>query len=334
MLVTIGRGSMMNEAAPMAEENLSKKKRRIRVKGRAPQRISRRICGDSPNETEDLDAKGWEAKSLTRRGGMGGRWYDDSCRWEYFPKNTQSHLSSNARLIHSQHVFQALNNTIGEVISEDFQDIIEENKPCNKTYQLMNMSALEKLLQENYICKCTLLSPLDEFIKYATICDNELGERLLEARKRWAMKCEISTELKLKVKNIGLHANLSIHCDSCGKCASATSEKTKYEGTSYNGKQYKTQNCSWYTQNIKVVLATLATGLGPSDLPSFFSFLGLPNLFSFSRQQYYKIENLIGQHIREVAEASMKEAMKEECELTKKDKINISKNNNSHDNKF
>ena len=130
-----------------------------------------------------------------------------------------------------------------------------------------------------------------------------------------------------------MHANVTIHCESCDKYANVTSEKMKYEGTSYNGKYCNTQNCSRYTQHIKVVLATLATGLGPTDLPFFFSFLGLPNLFSFSRQQYYKIENLIGQQIREVAKASMKEAMEEECELTRQDKRNKSKYKKALDNK-
>ena len=47
-----------------------------------------------------------------------------------------------------------------------------------------------------------------------------------------------------------------------------------------------------------------------------FSFLGLPNLKSFAKNTYRKIEDLVGKHIRQVADNSMVSALDSEAELT------------------
>ena len=56
--------------------------------------------------------------------------------------------------------------------------------------------------------------------------------------------------------------------------------------------------------------------MGAADISCLFSFLGLPNLQSFCSRQYKRIENLIGKHLRDVANESMEDALDMEVELT------------------
>ena len=59
-------------------------------------------------------------------------------------------------------------------------------------------------------------------------------------------------------------------------------------------------HCGWYEENVKVVLATLACGMDPVDTGDFLSFLDIPRMNAFSKQQFTCIENLVGKHIIEI----------------------------------
>ena len=82
------------------------------------------------------------------------------------------------------------------------------------------------------------------------------------------------------------------------KKSSMKNEVTKYFGKYNHGDLAKKENCSWFSTNVKIALATLAAGLAGSNISCLFSFLGLPNLNSFSKKAFKPIESLIGKHIR------------------------------------
>ena len=119
---------------------------------------------------------------------------------------------------------------------------------------------------------------------------------------------------------MGIEACVTISCGICGESNEIEHEKTFNYGKQYNGTTRFTENCSWYASNFKLVLGTLATGLGPSDIPSLFSFVGLPKLTSFCKRQYTRLESLIGKHLRETANESMRSALEEEIMQTQIEK--------------
>ena len=119
---------------------------------------------------------------------------------------------------------------------------------------------------------------------------------------------------------MGISPSLSIHCTDCKTNSQMKPNLSKFAGYSYNGQSTKRENCSWHSLNIQLVLGTLATGLGPADLPPLLSFLGLPHLRSFSNLQYRRIESLIGFHIRRIADESMQQQLDLEVTLTQENK--------------
>ena len=68
---------------------------------------------------------------------------------------------------------------------------------------------------------------------------------------------------------------------------------------------------------MRFVLGTLAAGMGGSEISTLCSFIGLPNLHSFSKNAYKKIEILVGKCIREVAQKSMDKALDEPAKSTR-----------------
>ena len=322
----------MDEAAPMIEENpvIKKRSRNIRLKGSAPERKSRRISGDTPDEIGGLGVIGRELKSLKRRGGMAGRWFNDASEWNYFP-HQQSYLSAQERNKHNASIFRDLSHELDDHFEAQYDDIdVGENN--YSTYQILNVQTIQDTVNKQCVCRCHLQSTLNSFLHYVSQRDNQLSHRLSELKKEWTNTNEFKNEIKIKVDNIGIHPNVTMQCSSCNKASEVNIKKTKYEGTTYSGKPHRTPNCSWYPLNLQIVLATLATGLGPSDLPIFLSLLGLPNLRSFSHQQYYRIECLIGKYLREIAQDSMEEALTEELRLTKQYKKENNIENNEHGN--
>ena len=89
-------------------------------------------------------------------------------------------------------------------------------------------------------------------------------------------------------------------------------QSTKYRGKGYNGGYNQHDKALFYEQNIKVVLGTIAAGIGPKDVETLFSFLGIPVPSSFPYVTFPKIENAIGNALITVSEASQHQALKKE----------------------
>ena len=142
----------MDEAAPIIEENpVFKRSRNIRLKGSPPERKSRRISGETPDEIGDLDNIGGEVKNLKHRGGKGGRWFDDDpSKWNYFP-DTQSYLSSKERNNHNASVVQDLTNEVDEDLQLECDDI-DESKNNYSTYKNLNLQSIQDTVNKQCIC--------------------------------------------------------------------------------------------------------------------------------------------------------------------------------------
>ena len=69
----------------------------------------------------------------------------------------------------------------------------------------------------------------------------------------------------------------------------------------------------------------MTSGIGPSNLNQLLSFIDLPNCKTFDSTFFNNIELTVGSTLRKVSSKSMKEAIKEEVELTLADEIKQSK---------
>ena len=211
---------------------------------------------------------------------------------------------------------------------KDIPDIVPDYAPDEKRirddcgYQLINIAALEKLLQEQLVCRCTVDRDIDNFLRYCArhgkkFTIDDLKKHKVKWKNLTKKNNSATTNLSVSTENIGLEAIVNIHCSQCSKSFTIPNETTRYDkGTNYNGDKYNTENCSWFASNVKLVVGTLAAGMGAADISCLFSFLGLPNLHSFCNRQYKRIENLIGKHIRDVANESMETALDLEVSMT------------------
>ena len=75
-----------------------------------------------------------------------------------------------------------------------------------------------------------------------------------------------------------------------------------------------------YETNVSFVLGLLASGCGGTESSTIASFLGLLGAQNFGRNHFNEIEDVVGQHLRKVAEETMEDALKLEV------KMSVSKN--------
>ena len=96
-------------------------------------------------------------------------------------------------------------------------------------------------------------------------------------------KSEEKGQISINVQNMGLEPIITLSCSRCSnQPVRLPNEYSKYKGHGYNGEMTMKENCSWFAMNIRLVLGTLAAGIGASEAATLLSFLGLPNLQSFS----------------------------------------------------
>ena len=112
---------------------------------------------------------------------------------------------------------------------------------------------------------------------------------------------------------------INLICKECEDVKTIPPKPSAFAGKGYNGEPSGRQNNSWFEANLRFVLAALAVGNGGSDLSDFAAFLDLPQASSFGTRAFNRIECLVGERLRRVAEESMKEAREEETERTLED---------------
>ena len=285
-------------------------------------RASRRTRGEDPitdNGTED-DTPLRELRMLTQ-GGKGGRPYDDSNKWNFFPEKSLTSYTEDDIVLHNSNIFSSIAESTDE--TKHYDNDRRFTDECK--YQMIKMDSLESAINDQCLCRCSVDNEFELFFRHLgkkssgkakkyTVQDlkNLRNEYNLRRRKS---KFQTNT-LSLNCENIGLEAIVSIECAKCKTSSTIPNETTKFKGTNYAGDACNNENCSWYATNIRLVIGTLASGLGAADISCLFSFLGLPNLYSFCNRQYKRIETLIGKYFRQVANDSMHEARDIEVTLT------------------
>ena len=289
-------------------------------------RSAHRERGEEPAQTtlEELPdnlSRRRELLMLVKRGGRGGKYNEDSANWEYFPKKLNRYMTRDYRHNHNKNVFTAIN----DVLEHEHNYKQESRQDDKAAYQLVNMASLENLLQKQMTCLCAPNTEVDSFIDFCCAQGNNqiTYETMKQLKKDWHMskkKKSRKPHISIQVQSIGTEPVITVRCKKCNKSKCVDNQISRYHGTNYNGTKGNNENCSWYTSNLNLVLGTLASGLGASDVSTFVSYLGLPNLQSFSRTQFHRIELLIGKFLRIVANESMQTALDLEVHNTLKNK--------------
>ena len=289
-----------------------------------PRRVSRRSHGEPPicawDSIKESPVK--ELKMLARSGGRGGKLYDDENEWDFFHDEDSESCSEDELDVHEHIEFSSIQD-VTDSPHEYENDETKVHDDCE--YQLVNMRALESYINETFVCRCALEREVDNFLRYCARSRKTFSmKQLRECKSNWYRKKrntdKAQNTLSLTTENIGLAGMVTTHCSHCNKSSSIPLDESMYKGTSYNGEQSNRENCSWYSINLRLVIGTLASGMGAADISCLFSFLGLPNLQSFCHRQYRRIENLIGRHLRDVANESMDDALDHEVTLTQENK--------------
>ena len=282
----------------------------------SPSRRSNRISGRNPiNDIDPNNAStSKELKSLLSSGGAGGKFTNSEDSWTFF---SPDNISTTAHTGQDYDPFSIL-----PTCSTDFEETehtVHNEKGINRDncYQLVNLPRLEQWLNENCVCRCHLYREIDRFTRHCTTYGNQMtGEDVKEIAQKWKLARKERQTLTLDAKNYGVEPIITMECSSCQKKRELPNDTTKYFGYRYDGVPTTRPNSSWFTSNLRLVMGTLASGMGATEISTLASFIGLPNIHSFSEKAFKKIEMLVGKCIREVANKSMDLALNEEVKLT------------------
>ena len=259
-----------------------------------PVRKSRRIKGENPSF---LDATpGSAAVKKLSLGGMAGRAGGDKTTWHFHPATPQ-----------------------GENAPEQSTTVETDDGQREERFRVVDLNKLEDAIAM-MDCKCDSTSQLSGFAEYCTKNDPTISqEKMAELLEGWKhenhLKIKMNDNLTITEKKLGFATSFTMGCSKCNEKQEVRSQQSKkFTGTNYSGKLSQQENCSWHETNMKLVLASIATGIGPSDMATFLSFLDLPISKSFPSQTFQRIENLIGKSIIKIGKESMDEALLEEIE--------------------
>ena len=271
------------------------KKRNRRKYGASPKRMSRRVQGEEPSVLDVVPSN--NALKKLSLGGQGGKIYKDKTEWNF----------DGVSKVQKQFT---INNSKGE---------------NDETYRIMDLKEVENGVNSMAVCNCRINNEIDNFVEFCIENDGEIKHKMETLKREWKKKAESdfllndnskkSNKINIKHDQLGVCTKAYLHCSNCNRKSTIQSKQAnKFKGTCYNGKPTDRENCSWYVTNLTTVLGTIAAGIGPSDIQNFLAFLDIPIPSSFPYGTFCKIESLIGETLKKVANKSMDEGLLEEIE--------------------
>ena len=181
-------------------------------------------------------------------GGMGGRCQVDEVSWQLpnampGPKITPKQSTSTAAKSEEQ----------------------EEER-----FRLVDLNELEVAIN-SVSCSCKCNEDIDSFSKYCIDNDANLSKEKMERLKQGWLASKIQNKPKNNItlldNSLGFATSVTVWCKSCNETNEIKAKiAKKYAGKNYNGTYTQKHNCAWYETNIKLVLATIASGIGPTDM--------------------------------------------------------------------
>ena len=197
-------------------------------------------------------------------------------------------------------------------------DYFPDNKPEKRTSCMISMQELK-----NDIKMMTELAQSEEENENQASTHCLLHTDQLKALANF--KCHTCEKKKedvrqeLKLKTFGMATAIHLVCSGCHEERVLPPRSSSFAGRGLDGEPSARSNNAWYETNLRLVLASLAVDNGGTDLSDIAAFIGLPQATSFGKRPFNRIECLVGETIRQVADDSMKEALDEEIENTLRD---------------
>ena len=239
-------------------------------------RKSRRLLDLEPKSDDEVPPT--KTRELKSLLAKGGR------RGAYDPAHDDWNYFPEAKRVKSMIDISALEKEIEQI--KKFAETQDEEMPYDSTYRLLHVNQISQAVSHR--CK--------------TCDEDNQGKRV--------------SDKKVNFKTYGMASSINLTCMECQEDCEVPPNPSTFAGTGYDGEPSARKNNSWFEANLRFVLATLAVGNGGQDLGDFAAFLDLPQASSFATRPFNKIESIVGEHLRRVAEESMIEAWEQETEAT------------------
>ena len=256
----------------------------------SPTRRSNRIKGQEPNADHITSSPNTirELKSLQCSGGSGGRMTLSDNNWSFDSKHDRT-------ISPAEHHNNHDNSLIPMDMDCEQTPITEESTNNNKydnTYQMINVPRLEDWVNNNCVCRCQLRHEIRRFTRHCATFDNQItSDELDEIATNWQANVKPKRTLSVNVHNMGIEPNITMHCSYCNKEQQLPNDTTKFCRYNYNGELTAKTNCSWFSSNLRLVMGTLASDMGGTEIAKLCSFIGLASLHSFSSKAYKKTKH-------------------------------------------
>ena len=114
-----------------------------------------------------------------------------------------------------------------------------------------------------------------DFIGYCSSIDNKYTKLAeLHAKYKYVRK---KGNIKDKDTFLGIANDVEISCSCCKAKVVSTAVLSTFQGKNLKGEYTSQKNSNWYQLNLKLVLDTMASGIGTSDMAQLLSFLDINN---------------------------------------------------------
>ena len=94
---------------------------------------------------------------------------------------------------------------------------------------------------------------------------------------------------------------------------------SRFKTTNLTRKLNDYRRSNSYSFNLKLVLGTMASGIGPSNMSQLLSFLDIPSCKLLYGRFFRNIELTVGSSLQKIATESMQDAIDEEVRITLND---------------
>ena len=141
------------------------------------------------------------------------------------------------------------------------------------THYICNLNKLEHCMNENVCCNCHVNNIIKDFIGFCSSIDSKYTKLTeLYAKYKYARK---KGEIQVKDTCLGIANDVEISCSCCNAKAVSTKVPSTFQGKTLKGEYTSQNNSNWCQLNLKLVLGTMASGIGPSYMAQILSFLDI-----------------------------------------------------------
>ena len=282
-----------------------------------------------------------ELNGLTRLGGLGGRFRKkrmELMTWKFFktraPDWTYEGEDAEARLEANMASIQIMADASNEDVEDnEDEDDNDDDEQAHLGKAIISLDDLNDCLSGLSCEECLRKR------EKATAAAYQARDRAVIAAYQKYMEKEGSTPedffeqytslpppqlppptFDIVPTHLGIATTIGFVCGDCSTVASTLQPRSakKFEGKPKEGSQTARSHprLAWKEDNIKMVIACLMLGGGPTEAEKIIGLFDLPRPTSFKKYAFATIEEEIGKYLRSVTKESMDAALQEEIKAT------------------